>query len=566
MDIVKQNPYRVLGVLGNASERELQKQITVIKRFAEVGKSKSFDSDFDFVGQLARTTKDVQLAASKIEQAHKKVYYALFWFINVNQFDEIAFSNLKNGNQGKAIDLWNKTLKDDVTEKNYSSYQNLSTLYITTAIIDGQLDLDKISMAVELKGLLIYSNILMTFFEVVAGKNLPVDKNSIGEIFVDEIVGILNPYLDRASGIKASDVIALFSTYPHETKKYVSNKYTEIPLLNVEREIDKAKEKRQENPSAANEYGKDLFWATKADVNTLRAVLSKAKMQMQMVINNISAELLQCSIDYFNEWYDSNEVDPGNEALEIISRVITMGPTGQVKDRLDENLPIIKEWVDNQQQRVKVESISEEMDFIVTELTSFNKKSGSVIAINDLVKVCQPKLKVIKNVLGKDDASYRDVCDAVVSVVMGAVIAVFNLVQNQVVTGTLNENKLKILVAENILTLDSINSFDMTQSLRLKLQKNKEEIVSISSQLGTVAQQQSKGCYVATMAYGDYDHSQVIILRRYRDDVLANNFFGRIFIRVYYATSPYLVTVLTNKKNMNAIIRQLLDQWIKVIK
>lgn len=54
MNAVRENPYRTLGLFGNATEKELQKQIATIKRFAEVGKSKSFDYDFPFLGHFKR--------------------------------------------------------------------------------------------------------------------------------------------------------------------------------------------------------------------------------------------------------------------------------------------------------------------------------------------------------------------------------------------------------------------------------------------------------------------------------------------------------------------------------
>lgn len=50
-----------------------------------------------------------------------------------------------------------------------------------------------------------------------------------------------------------------------------------------------------------------------------------------------------------------------------------------------------------------------------------------------------------------------------------------------------------------------------------------------------------KGCYVATCVYGSYDCPQVWTLRRYRDNILAQKWFGRVFIRTYYAVSPNLV-------------------------
>lgn len=49
------------------------------------------------------------------------------------------------------------------------------------------------------------------------------------------------------------------------------------------------------------------------------------------------------------------------------------------------------------------------------------------------------------------------------------------------------------------------------------------------------------GCYVATAVYGSYDCPQVWTLRRFRDYTLAASWYGRAFIRVYYAVSPTLV-------------------------
>lgn len=51
----------------------------------------------------------------------------------------------------------------------------------------------------------------------------------------------------------------------------------------------------------------------------------------------------------------------------------------------------------------------------------------------------------------------------------------------------------------------------------------------------------SAGCYVATAVYGSYDCPQVWTLRRYRDNTLAETWYGRAFIRTYYAISPTLV-------------------------
>ena len=57
----------------------------------------------------------------------------------------------------------------------------------------------------------------------------------------------------------------------------------------------------------------------------------------------------------------------------------------------------------------------------------------------------------------------------------------------------------------------------------------------------TAPQESTGGCYVATAVYGSYDCPQVWTLRRFRDFTLAETWYGRAFIRTYYAISPTLV-------------------------
>lgn len=73
----------------------------------------------------------------------------------------------------------------------------------------------------------------------------------------------------------------------------------------------------------------------------------------------------------------------------------------------------------------------------------------------------------------------------------------------------------------------------------------------------------SEGCYIATMAYGDYNHPKVMVLRRYRDNVLAKSGYGRTFINAYYWLSPKLVKILSNRKRINSVIRWMLDKIVE---
>ncbi len=70
------------------------------------------------------------------------------------------------------------------------------------------------------------------------------------------------------------------------------------------------------------------------------------------------------------------------------------------------------------------------------------------------------------------------------------------------------------------------------------------------------------GCYIATCVYGSYDCPQVWVLRRYRDDTLGATWYGRAFIRTYYAVSPTLVKWFGGTAWFRRMWRGILDRMV----
>ena len=70
-------------------------------------------------------------------------------------------------------------------------------------------------------------------------------------------------------------------------------------------------------------------------------------------------------------------------------------------------------------------------------------------------------------------------------------------------------------------------------------------------------------CYVATAVYGSYDCPEVWTLRRFRDDTLARTWYGRTFIRLYYAVSPTLVKWFGETKWFKKLWKPTLDKMVR---
>ena len=71
------------------------------------------------------------------------------------------------------------------------------------------------------------------------------------------------------------------------------------------------------------------------------------------------------------------------------------------------------------------------------------------------------------------------------------------------------------------------------------------------------------GCYIATSIYGTYNCPPVWTLRRFRDNTLAESWYGRTFIRIYYAISPRLVKWFGETEWFKKLWKPALDCMVK---
>ena len=72
----------------------------------------------------------------------------------------------------------------------------------------------------------------------------------------------------------------------------------------------------------------------------------------------------------------------------------------------------------------------------------------------------------------------------------------------------------------------------------------------------------STGCYIATCVYHSYNCPEVWCLRRYRDHYLKKHGYGRLFIKIYYKTSPTLVKMFGKTKWFNNLFKPFLDKKV----
>mgnify|MGYP004663160831 FL=1 len=113
----------------------------------------------------------------------------------------------------------------------------------------------------------------------------------------------------------------------------------------------------------------------------------------------------------------------------------------------------------------------------------------------------------------------------------------------------------KHIIIEIHLGFEKINERKLTEEIK--------EINKQFSGANITVYEHEGGCYVATAVYGSYDCPEVWTLRRFRDKTLAETWYGRAFIRLYYAISPTLVKYFGKAKWFQRLFRKPLDGFVK---
>ena len=109
LGIIRNNPYRVLGVYSNSPKKEIVANTGKLKAFAKTNKSISFDSDFTIIlGPVSRSIESINQASNDLSLPKDKLTAGLFWFMNDSENTELAFKYLSQKDFKNAINVFTK--------------------------------------------------------------------------------------------------------------------------------------------------------------------------------------------------------------------------------------------------------------------------------------------------------------------------------------------------------------------------------------------------------------------------------------------------------------------------
>lgn len=349
MNLIKNNPYRTVGLLVGATAKEQTKQISRLKKYIEAEQDPQDDFSFPALGDFHRTIDSVEEAASKLNLDNDKINAALFWFWNGNPItDEAAFENLKSGDIEAAYEIWDKLItKTDeegkrfwkpVTEKNYSAFHNCSVLNIIRS--NGNLH-----NAIVASLYFLESDLVNKFVSSVADETHKTNKKELQLIFLNQL------HSDLEANKKASlpKFLEILNKQEFVAKQDFMKGFVQKPIEQIEHKIETAKNKRKASKADGAKAGQELYTGTASDLTQLKSIVGATDLKYTSISDKVANEILQCSIDYFN---DSQEKDSSSDyaetAMKLAKQAETLAIGKLTKDRVKDSIDTLAEMKDRE--------------------------------------------------------------------------------------------------------------------------------------------------------------------------------------------------------------------------
>ena len=427
MNILRNNPYRLLGVYSNSPTKERLANHNRMKAFLKVGKTVSFPLDLpQYLSAIQRTEASVMDAEAQLTLPKDQLLYAQFWFVKATHLDEVAFNHLFAGEIDKAEEIWQK--KDTA-----SSLQNR----IVCALMREDYR-RAITCAETLYGNSLYSN---QFVSAVLGADGNADVASLAFRFLDVLcdeagANQLLPFIDDDAW-----------------KSHVEEKAVKPLVDSIQDAIAIAKRSKEKGAEARLNAGEALRENTRSAFQQLKGFLSATDLQYQMIADKLGLEILQCGIDYFN---GSDEPEAAHKAMDLQKYAQSIVVGQMAKDRCEENVDILQKIIE----ALPPSEVLAEDCAIKEELRKYCKLPDEICYAVTLLNKTKPHLQAIKNKLGSNNKYYLKISTQIVSNALHNLIEEVNATQKQATSET------KKALREAWKTTLIMDTFDMEQDFK----------------------------------------------------------------------------------------------------
>ena len=406
--LVGKNPYRVLGVYGNATSKEVQKNLSRIAAFAKVGRTEEFYTDFkvafrvsfqrlnagseDAHFKLERDEEMVVAAQAQLHSAGDRLLYLCFWWTCATPADEAAFRKLETGDLEGAREIWNR-------RSNVSAVVNAMTtswLLADTATVGAKAEELFCTMGDELCAL------------------------------VDPTLRLEPEALIRRFFVALTDVGCRVETLPqgtHEVWRRLWSEYAAMPYLRaIEKEVAAA-------ASLGNVPAENLQAAKRLKALAVRVLPQLKKiyaddvLAYQVQADKLAEAVLQRAIVFFNESEGGEAV---YQAMPLQQYALSIAEGEPARQRCRENVEILQRLLEKMPPKAVLPQVKTLRDEMQRANALGKNAQASLDAAKKMQSLSQRLLPEIRKASVGKATFYKSLADDLALCILQRAIVYYN--------------------------------------------------------------------------------------------------------------------------------------------
>ena len=321
--VIKENPFRILGLYSNSGVREQSLNAVKITRYAAVGKTVTFPTDLSTIlGDVNRTPDSVDEASRKIQLNSERVAFAMFWMMrdDLSTAEEEALGVLFNGDLDRALSLFEML-------NTPSAIINTSFIYL----LKGNLK-ESISAAWRI---ISSDHLRKHFLESVCGDLLVLNQEELAKKYIEVLKTEFSVQGIYTAIVKDSELTVMADMLANDLGKGIQAKITA-----------RVSASRSGNDTAEEwcAAGIALIDDTKEALAELDEVTLDGGLEKRLYADKVATQALQCVINAYNIAFEQVSKDNGSllqgiipQCLDIINRIDTTQLSRVVVERIKSN-------------------------------------------------------------------------------------------------------------------------------------------------------------------------------------------------------------------------------------
>lgn len=429
MQSLRENPFRLLGLLSSSSSREIDSRSKKLRQYLEAGVEPNVTPDYycPALGRkpMRRLPESIEQARGMLTLDQDKLSYALLWFVQMNEVtDPVALEALAQGDLAEAERIWRQQVYTSdgalraITDRNSSAYHNLSVYLLCSA------QSANIVSGVKLGLMALEQGSVLSFLQ----EKLGVNGLSLLDIELLYLNRLIEDISKRPRG-GLSQLMDLLGHQEYTAKKALMKCYALEAVKTLEETIERSIHQSKTVAGAGLAEGEKLLREGGEMLQQIAVSLPKNDPKYERASNALAKGVKSCGEEYFEDCSEQDDF-ASQRLMELYRKAKELACSDFVRTELDKKIDKLEEWIREAPQRKAEAKVKEEVDGL-SELSDrmLRFDPDTIPNVEKFVAASEVFLLRIKRVLGDDSPVYRKYSTLVAMVAMKSLVAIVNEAQ-----------------------------------------------------------------------------------------------------------------------------------------